>query len=345
MKFRYSATRAVVCVVLLGLLVLAYLNVPTFFNFNTKSTSTNLILHTIDVGHGDCLVAELPDGKILMIDAGKSSKYLTVKNYLTKLGVTKIDWFVNTHPDDDHYGGLTDLMRDYVISTIYRPAFEEIEMTASKLNAYSSLVNKMYGETDDVRVPETGEKIGKVGVYTITFVRPSVSGSGKENANSIMMTLEYENKIFVLTGDATTESEPTFIATTQAIFNNLAGKYVILKVGHHSSKTSTGTAFTNFIFNGTDKDKRFAIISCSTQDNNPNGDTMNALAGYCNEANIFVTLYDGDIVVVATADSLVINGKQFDIGYAAIFLVIGVAIITLCFYNYATHKRRSNAVV
>jgi competence protein ComEC len=340
--------------VLSGLLVAAYFIIPQIITPKPDADGTSLSMHTIDVGDGDAIVAELPDNKILMIDTGKNNKWSTVKNYLdTKIFGTRgsgvIDYFVNTHPDDDHYGGMKNLMNAFTIKTIYYPAVDKITMTQSKRDTYNDIINRAHEETNDVRVPTAGEQIDGA-EYRIIFHSPSLTdaasmkgtGSTVENAISIMMTLEYKNKVFVLTGDAIKESESVFMtkSTAQNIFNaaDMAGKQVILKVGHHGSSTSTGQTFAEFIFAKSGKENCFAIISCGTGYGFPKQSVIDTLNLYCADGNIFITKDSGNILIFSSAGSFFVNGEKFDIGYLSIYVCIGAVIITLCFYNY---KRRS----
>ena len=72
------------------------------------SSANNLKVHFIDVGQGDAIFIEKPDGDNILIDCGDSSDDAgeKVEAYLDILKVEKIDTFILTHPHDDHYGGL-----------------------------------------------------------------------------------------------------------------------------------------------------------------------------------------------------------------------------------------------
>ncbi|MEE8244704.1 MAG: MBL fold metallo-hydrolase [Pseudomonadales bacterium] len=71
----------------------------------------------VDVGQGDGAIIESPEG-ILLIDGGPSKSYYKyLKNRAKPViddggGPVHIDAMVVSHPDDDHFNGLTHLLRD-----------------------------------------------------------------------------------------------------------------------------------------------------------------------------------------------------------------------------------------
>ena len=162
-----------------------------------------------------------------------------------------------------------------------------------------------------------------------------------------MMTIEYYNKIFVLTGDASynngTNVEALFIdhAADLGLFANTANQQIILKVGHHGSATSSGDEFLAFIF-GVNPQNNFALISCGKDNKygHPTDAALARLGKYCAADNILVTKDVGDIVVTAGKSTLTINGKDYRLSYTMIFVGIGVAIVVLCFFNYGLRERR-----
>jgi beta-lactamase superfamily II metal-dependent hydrolase len=129
--FVFSYLRLAICIVLLLAVAGVWYFAPIILKPQiAKNSGAPLYFHAIDVGDGDCLVVELPDEKILMVDTGTQSAFNSnVKNYLeTKLHYDmndkKIDYFINTHPDSDHYGGVYKLFQYFDVINIYRPYFD-----------------------------------------------------------------------------------------------------------------------------------------------------------------------------------------------------------------------------
>ena len=65
----------------------------------------NLSVYFLDVGQGDSTLF-IVEGKTILIDAGEVDMGDRVVRDLRKLGVTRIDLLVATHPHSDHIGGL-----------------------------------------------------------------------------------------------------------------------------------------------------------------------------------------------------------------------------------------------
>ena len=57
--------------------------------------------HFIDVGQGDCIFIQNGD-KTILIDAGTYESGHKIYKYLTDRGIKKLDYFIITHPHDDH---------------------------------------------------------------------------------------------------------------------------------------------------------------------------------------------------------------------------------------------------
>ncbi|MEG2074699.1 MAG: MBL fold metallo-hydrolase, partial [Angelakisella sp.] len=88
-------------------------------------------VHFLDVGQASCILIKGSE-KTALIDAGEADTVGDVTDYLAENGVTKIDYFFNTHPHADHMGGcrgvmeavptgefiMTDLPKDIVPTTV-----------------------------------------------------------------------------------------------------------------------------------------------------------------------------------------------------------------------------------
>jgi competence protein ComEC len=66
-----------------------------------------LQVHVLDVGpvEGDAILIISPGGKIVLVDAGDTSKSKVLLDALKRYNVQQIDYFIVTHPHPDHMGG------------------------------------------------------------------------------------------------------------------------------------------------------------------------------------------------------------------------------------------------
>ncbi len=75
----------------------------------------------LDVGQGNSVFIEFPDGKTMLIDGGSTMYGETVYDYIISEGYTSIDYLVASHADSDHIGGLIYVLDNLEVKNIYRP--------------------------------------------------------------------------------------------------------------------------------------------------------------------------------------------------------------------------------
>ncbi len=75
----------------------------------TKDTTTVIIkgtlkVHFIDVGQGDSILIQTPEGNTMLIDGGPQASASRLVSYIKNLGITKLNVVVATHPHEEHIG-------------------------------------------------------------------------------------------------------------------------------------------------------------------------------------------------------------------------------------------------
>ena len=183
-----------------------------------------LYVNYIDVGQGDSIFIKVGDCDIL-IDAGQPDYGNTVCNYLESQNVDDIELMINTHPDSDHYGGLTQVLNEYTVEEIWVSSY-------NKSNTfYTAVANK--GLTK--KTPAVGS------VFTYEYLTLTVLHSGAEalnsNDSSIVVMVEYGSFKFLFTGDISTTVESQLVSSGQDLSCD------VLKVAHHGSKYSSSAEF------------------------------------------------------------------------------------------------------
>ncbi len=78
----------------------------------------------LDVSQGDSAVLELPGGEVVLIDGGASYERFdmgrsVVAPYLWNRGIRTIDYVIATHPQLDHVGGLTYVLRHFTVRHVW----------------------------------------------------------------------------------------------------------------------------------------------------------------------------------------------------------------------------------
>ena len=76
-----------------------------------SAAAQNLQIYCIDVDQGDATLVVTPNKSSVLIDCGLDSKAPAVKKVIVEhAGLDSIDYFVCTHYDRDHYGGIDKLV-------------------------------------------------------------------------------------------------------------------------------------------------------------------------------------------------------------------------------------------
>jgi len=337
---------AVVAIVLIAAIVLGvlYVKQPDTFNALLNSilgdnssqnshkqeqvnlTDGDLYITFLNMGQGDSIYIQFPDGKDMLIDCGNKSSgysYATTKSDIDALNPDgQIDYLMLTHCDEDHVDQMDNIIKDYVIKNIYMPnvlAAPSDSTLATKVNnlgqsvlsrftdpntintaVYAKFFIAAFTETDcnvylNVDDNDSTNNIKIIGeTYSLIFYCPTYEDYAKntlknaeeKNAISPVGILSYNGRKIVLTGDANEETEENIIPRLGNIDCD------VLKVGHHGSSSSTTVAFLNTI------KCEYAVISCNYWGNtfqHPRQDTLDRLI--LNNYTIFRTDLNGNITL------------------------------------------------
>lgn len=223
--------------ILVGLFLLGvFLWVVQFsnpFGLFGSEQSQFLTVTFLDIGQGDSILIQTPDGVQMLIDGGPDG---TVLRRLAK----EMPWFdrtidvvLGTHPDKDHIGGLVDVLKNYQVANIITT---ENRSRTSVDNAFSDAMTK---EKANIINARAGQVFMLGASTTVTVFSPDHDPTGLEtNTSSIVVKVSYGDMDFMLTGDAPISIENYLVKTYRPL---LASE--VLKLGHHGSRTSTGEDF------------------------------------------------------------------------------------------------------
>ncbi|MBT8488288.1 MAG: MBL fold metallo-hydrolase, partial [Gemmatimonadetes bacterium] len=190
----------------------------------------SLELLVIDVGQGDALAVRTPGGRWLLVDAGPPADGPApahpVVATLRARGVRRLEALVLTHPDADHFGGAGAVLTSFGVGRVLDP------LLPAPKPAYADVL-----EIAQVQgVPWSAARAGMK--WTVDDVEFEVLHPGEilpEEANeaSVVILLRWREFEALLTGDAGVDVERDISSS--------AGDIEVLKVGHHGSRTSTGS--------------------------------------------------------------------------------------------------------
>lgn len=227
----------------------------------------NLQITFLDVGQGDGICMELPDGRVYLMDGG-SSDVSKVGNYrlvpfLKAKGIRKIDAVFLSHGDADHINGIAELLEEKQMSIdcICLPAGAEQE-------EFAEITDLARARNISVRTIQAGDFWENNGAKFWCLNPTDVTESG--NAASMVLYMEYQDFSMLLTGDLEGEGEKSVVALLRS--NAITG-ISVLKVAHHGSKNSTKEEFLRQC------SPAVAVISCGEHNTygHPHKETLERL--------------------------------------------------------------------
>ena len=297
---KFVAFLTVFCAILSGCAIIN--DFGDYTSKNEVSLENVLKVHFIDVGQGDCIFVQSENTNML-VDAGTSESANDICGYLDSLGIKKIDYFVGTHPHEDHLGGAAAVILNYDVKTVY--------MTEHPSSSffYEKLLDALIRRNMTVNVPKTG-CIYKAEGFEFEFLSPEID-FGNENDNSIVMRIDYGETSILLMGDAEKNTEEYLLENKKNV------KADILKIGHHGSRNGSTTKFLNAV------KPRAAVIQCGIDNSygHPHKEAIERLAKFgvqifrCDESGSVVLMSDGENVFSENGEKIKENTVQVEIKY------------------------------
>jgi competence protein ComEC len=269
--------RAFVLLTMLALVVAGWRLLPR----GTPPPPDGLRITFLDVGQGDAVLLEVPEGAVL-VDEGPPEAH--VADQLRGLGVRRLAAIVLTHPQRDHVGGAAEVLREIPVGLALDPGIPapSPDEEAAKTAAAGSGVR-----VDLARARETF----RLGTLTLRILWPEDAGLPGEdpNQNAIVLLASYGSFDALLTADA--ESDVTLPLRPPPV--------ELLKVAHHGSADAGLDSLLELLR------PRIAVISVGRGNDygHPEPSTLAALAGYPGLA-LYRTDEDGRVTVES-------NGAEF----------------------------------
>ena len=254
----------------------------------TTQTSANVTIKFIDVGQGEAILIALPE-KTMLIDAGPTGSAPKIAQVLQELGRDKIDYLVATHPDEDHIGGMADVISNTQIGTIYAP--NKTNNTAT----YRKFLTAIQNNNLQITLAEAGTIIDQTDDYKLEILWPKKDANFPDtNDYSIIIKLTVGNKTFLFTGDA----------PTSAILDSNPGHIDVLKVSHHGSRTGTTEQLVRKL------SPTYAVVSYAVDNSygHPMQSVLNALRKHSVE--VWGTGANGTITITCDGTDIDISGEK-----------------------------------
>ena len=232
------------------------------------ASSSSLELVFFDVGQGDAIFFETPQGHQVLIDGGPDSKVLSRLGEVMPFWDKTLDLVVLTHPDADHVTGLIAVFASYEVKNVLwtkkrkdTRAFEAFKRALEKEGAHEILA-------------QAGQRIvfaGSKAVLEILYPGEEIDiQKKKSNESTIILRLVYGEHKALFLGDTVKKIERELVKAERELEAN------ILKVAHHGSKTSTARELLETVR------PEIAVISVGKDNRygHPTQETLASLAEY-----------------------------------------------------------------
>lgn len=293
-----------------------------------------LLVHMLDVGQGDCIYIQLPDGKDMVIDCAnynddKEYEKKTFDYLDTYITDNTVEYLMLTHCDSDHVYFMDELLKQYQVEKLFMPNVLAAPGTTSK---------DKKALQDQIDALDTSRFTDKDTIGTVTYAEFFIAALTEPNCE-IVLNVDFDANTNSIIIEETTY-RLVFYCPTQEYYddsnlnsaerknaispigileyngrrimltgdsNELNEPLVVertgkidcdvLKVGHHGSATSTLNPFLDaYTF-------EYAIISCNTYGNkfnHPRQSTLDRLKAH--DIAVYRTDNNGNIVVSVDKD-------------------------------------------
>jgi len=228
-----------------------------FHPFSALGIDGRFHMDFLDVGQGDAALVTFPDGQTLLVDGGGRRRSVVYDQeteepfeqdvrsvgeavdsaFLWNRGYSHVDYILATHADSDHIQGLTDVAKNFTVSTaifgrapIQNPNFAE-------------LANVLIKRDIPVEIIAARDRM-KFGDVTVEVLYPLPTDDVEaisDNDHSVVLRFVYGSRSFLMTGDIERGAESAILNSGMAVGAD------VIKVAHHGSRTSSTQAFIDAV--------------------------------------------------------------------------------------------------
>lgn len=253
-------------------------------NAEMLKNNEHLNVTFFDVGQGDSTILELPNGDVVLIDAGNPEDGEKIVSIIREKGYEKIDYLIATHPHSDHIGGMTEVVQNFEIGKVYMPK------KAHSTSSFEKLVDAISEKHLSITEAKAGVTVVEEDNLKISILSPKSGTYDDLNNYSAVVKAEYGSTAFLFMGDAEKNVEYELLG------GGLDLSADVLKVGHHGSGTSSSGKFIREV------QPAYGVISCG--EGNDYGHPHSEVLDILNENNINVLRTDKSGNIVISSDGI-----------------------------------------
>lgn len=286
---KHSTGKVLIALLIIGVLFLgrAFLNSSSISGSQAKVTqsaaeSADYEETMLNVGQGLSILVK-SNGHYMLFDGGSRSASSYVVAYLQQHNITKLDYVIASHYDEDHIAGLIGVLNTADVDTVLCPDY------TTDTQIYSSFKSAVATSGAKVVHPSV-KSTYSLGNSTITVLGPASYNDRTDNNRSIAIRIDNDKFSSIITGDAEHQEEQEMLNFGINLRTNL---YV---AGHHGSSNSSCSDFVKAM------SPAYVFISCG-KDNSYGHPHWEALSIFKdNDCKIFRSDDQGEVTCFSDGD-------------------------------------------
>jgi competence protein ComEC len=189
--------------------------IPGWLMSGVAASLTTLETEVLAVGHGLAVLIQTPDGQAHLYDCGRlgdpSIGRRLIAPVLWARGISRIDMIFLSHADQDHYGGLADLIDRFPIGAVLLPPGFATEANPGALKLVD-LIRSRGIPVQTITAPKTWDKAGVQ--FSVQHPRAGWMPGSSDNARSLVLDVAFAGRHLLLTGDLEKEGLVELVGRT-----------------------------------------------------------------------------------------------------------------------------------
>jgi competence protein ComEC len=256
----------------------------------SAGTPSGVVVRFFDVGQGDAALVSSPSGANVLIDGGPDPALVATK--LAALGVKRLDLLVATHPHEDHYIGLADVLARIPVGLVLDTG---CRMPESASVPYLSFLRAVRVEGVPEEHPLRGDSyvVGGLRFDVLSPDRCWDETNSDPNNDSLVLRLTFGDRTVLFANEPEAEAQQVMLEDRVPLTAD------VLNVPHHGAGTSIDPFFEAV-------HERVAVVSVGPNTyGHPVPHTLEVLRS--TGARVFRTDRAGDVTITFEPPGMVVR--------------------------------------
>ncbi|WP_371810040.1 MBL fold metallo-hydrolase [Deinococcus sp. JMULE3] len=199
----------------------------------TGGPAGQVTIRFLDIGQGDAILIQSPEGKTALIDGGRSSDRM--RDYIRDLNLDKLDLMIASHADADHIAGL-------VPAATLKPRVFINNGLGGTTQTWDRLVKNLQ-DAGSTFTKASNQTVNLGSVKLRVIAPPPGMGDG-QNENSVGVALQFGTFRALMTGDSETPETEGWLAQER---DDLRGPFQVYKSIHHGAANGDSAAWLAYV--------------------------------------------------------------------------------------------------